>query len=290
MADWELLYHQAIGTDFTKTVHRDVYPAISPSRPELNQSGKVVLVTGGGTNIGLAIAQAFVKASADTVIIIGRRADVLATASSSLEQVAKEVNVKTRITARTCDITNLAELDVLWKDLSTQGITVDVLVPNAAKFTEAKPILELGADEVWSQFDFIVNVATQAIHMSAHPVIAVRPAYTLTKMAGALLFQVIAQNTPPQKMQVVSFHPGLILTEGWKVLNPPPDLLFDNPELCGSFAVWAATKEAEFLHGRFVWASWDVGELAMGEIRKRIDEDPYYLRASVVGLNGALKA
>jgi hypothetical protein len=57
-------------------------------------------------------------------------------------------------------------------------------------------------------------------------------------------------------------------------------------ELCGAFAVWAATDEAKFLHGRFAWASWDVEELASGELRKRIDEDPYFLRTSISGLNG----
>jgi hypothetical protein len=39
-----------------------------------------------------------------------------------------------------------------------------------------------------------------------------------------------------------------------------------------------------------VWCSWDVEELATGEIRKRIDEDPYYLRASIVGLREGFKA
>jgi hypothetical protein len=61
-------------------------------------------------------------------------------------------------------------------------------------------------------------------------------------------------------------------------------------ELCGAFAVWATTKEAEFLHGRFVWAAWDVEELSTGDVRRRIDEDPYFLRASIVGLNGGLQA
>jgi hypothetical protein len=48
--------------------------------------------------------------------------------------------------------------------------------------------------------------------------------------------------------------------------------------------VWAASKEAEFLHGRFVWASWDVNELASGTIRKRLEEDAFYLRASILGV------
>jgi hypothetical protein len=31
---------------------------------------------------------------------------------------------------------------------------------------------------------------------------------------------------------------------------------FNTDDLPGAFAVWAASKEAEFLHGRYVFASW----------------------------------
>jgi hypothetical protein len=55
----------------------------------------------------------------------------------------------------------------------------------------------------------------------------------------------------------------------------------------GSFAVWATSKEAAFLQGQTVWCSWDVEELATGEIRKKIDENFYFLRGTVAGLNGA---
>ena len=54
--------------------------------------------------------------------------------------------------------------------------------------------------------------------------------------------------------------------------------------LPGDFAVWAASDEAAFLHGRFVWASWDVDELRSGQIRERLDSDPNYLKVGVVGL------
>src|SRR3954465_10296854 len=36
----------------TKTMHRDPYPAISPEAPENSQSGKIILITGGGSGIG----------------------------------------------------------------------------------------------------------------------------------------------------------------------------------------------------------------------------------------------
>ena len=52
----------------------------------------------------------------------------------------------------------------------------------------------------------------------------------------------------------------------------------------GQFAVWAASPEADFLHGRFVWAGWDVNELKTGGMRKRIDSDPFYLMVGVKGL------
>ena len=31
--------------------------------------------------------------------------------------------------------------------------------------------------------------------------------------------------------------------------------------VAGAFFVWAATEEAAFLEGRFVWAEWDIDEL-----------------------------
>lgn len=55
-------------------------------------------------------------------------------------------------------------------------------------------------------------------------------------------------------------------------------------DLPSHFAVWAASPEAQFLHGRFVWASWDVEQLKNGDLRKRIDEDPTFLKLGVNGL------
>ncbi|KAK4888865.1 hypothetical protein LTR49_028821 [Elasticomyces elasticus] len=36
---------------------------------------------------------------------------------------------------------------------------------------------------------------------------------------------------------------------------------YDNIDLPASFLVWAASNEAKFLNGKFVWAQWDVDEL-----------------------------
>lgn len=59
---------------------------------------------------------------------------------------------------------------------------------------------------------------------------------------------------------------------------------FNPGDMAAAFAVWAATNEAAFLHGRFVWASWDVDELATGKVREQLDADPYFLRTTVAPL------
>jgi hypothetical protein len=40
------------GAAFTKKNHRDLYAAIDPTRPELSQAGKVVVITGATRGLG----------------------------------------------------------------------------------------------------------------------------------------------------------------------------------------------------------------------------------------------
>jgi NADP-dependent 3-hydroxy acid dehydrogenase YdfG len=150
------VFAQLHDTNVTKTVHRQLYPTISPKRPELNQAGKVVLIPGGGTGVGYGIARSFVQASADIVILIGRRFNILEDAAANLEAEAQKANTNTKIIKHACDVTNIDETKAFWDSLTAKGIFVDVLIANVAKASEPKSILELGADEVWSQFE--VNV------------------------------------------------------------------------------------------------------------------------------------
>jgi hypothetical protein len=39
-------------SQYTKTVHRDVYPAIEPTLPALSQKGKVIIITGASQGLG----------------------------------------------------------------------------------------------------------------------------------------------------------------------------------------------------------------------------------------------
>jgi NAD(P)-dependent dehydrogenase (short-subunit alcohol dehydrogenase family) len=88
-------------------------------------SSKRILITGGGTGLGKAMAQRFLQLGA-TVYICGRREEVL-------EQTAAELSAATKnqIHALPCDVRNLdaveAMIDAIWKTAP-----LDVLVNNAA--------------------------------------------------------------------------------------------------------------------------------------------------------------
>lgn len=77
----------------TKTWHSESYPAIDPTRPELSAKGKVVAITGAGGAIGGATAQAFAKAGASKIAIIGRREKPLQETKANVEKAVPGTNV-----------------------------------------------------------------------------------------------------------------------------------------------------------------------------------------------------
>ncbi|KAI1103981.1 NAD(P)-binding protein [Jackrogersella minutella] len=291
----------------TPTYHTSPYPAISPLRPELSQAGKTILITGGSAGIGYSIAEAFVLARASRVIILGRHPDTVNSAVTALTALSQSKGSgKTKVVGLECDIGSTTAAAALWGRLAGEGVAVDVLVLNAAAIPPVKTLFDMGTEHVWAheydlnvraQLDmaerfykqqaasgpkYLVHVSTMAIHDWF--VNALR-AYGLTKSAGAAALQTVALDVPPEKMQIINYHPGAIFTPAAKNAGFTKDTLpWDDADLPGHFAVWAATPEAAFLHGRFVWASWDVDELKNGDIRKKIDEDPYYLKVGVKGL------
>ncbi|KAJ3496842.1 hypothetical protein NLG97_g2353 [Lecanicillium saksenae] len=287
-----------------KTFHKASYTAISTSNPALSQAGRTVVVTGSSGGIGLAIARGFAEAQASTVILTGRTATTLSAAASAL---AAEFP-KTRIVHRLLDISDIEAVDAFWDSLDAQDTLVDVLVLSAARVSMPMPIVKLGHREARADFEvnvgsnatfadrfynqakrnteqklFLVNLSTLIIHdinYAAH-----FPNYSASKAAGTMLLQNMSYGVFDSDMQIVSFHPGAIFTPGASKAGFTEDSLpYDNESLPGHFAVWAASDDASFLHGRFVWASWDVEELKSAETRERISNDASYLRIGVNGL------
>ena len=140
----------------TKTTHKKPYPAISPQRPELSQSGRTVLITGGASGIGLAISRAFIAASASRLVIVGRRESVIDDAIAELTGEVDKQGGSTVFLGKSCDIADLESSGSLWDQLITDGVYVDTMVLNAASPAGPGPILGRGSAKIWD--DFTANV------------------------------------------------------------------------------------------------------------------------------------
>jgi NAD(P)-dependent dehydrogenase (short-subunit alcohol dehydrogenase family) len=85
-------------------------------------AGKVALITGGSTGMGLATAKRFVQEGMDHVFITGRRKDAL---DRAVEEIGKNV------TAVPGDVANLPDLDRLYDEVRKQNRKMDVIFANA---------------------------------------------------------------------------------------------------------------------------------------------------------------
>lgn len=103
-------------------------------------SGKVAVVTGGNSGIGLASAQAFANEGA-TVIITGRNVQTLDTAVQTIGAKATAVQV---------DVTQIDELAQLFANIATKHGKIDVLFVNAgmARLAPFENITETDYDSV----------------------------------------------------------------------------------------------------------------------------------------------
>lgn len=109
-------------------------------------SGKIAVITGGSTGIGLSTAKRFVEEGMDHVFITGRRKDVL-------EAAAAEIGKNT--TAIQGDVGNLRDLDRLYDAVKKYGRKIDIIFANAglarlAAFGEV--------EEEFFDFQFDTNV------------------------------------------------------------------------------------------------------------------------------------
>jgi NAD(P)-dependent dehydrogenase (short-subunit alcohol dehydrogenase family) len=83
--------------------------------------GKVAVITGGSSGIGLATAKRFVSEGA-FVFITGRRQE-------ELDKAAKEIG-KNSVAVR-CDVSKLEDLDRLYEEVATRKGKIDILFANA---------------------------------------------------------------------------------------------------------------------------------------------------------------
>ncbi len=102
-------------------------------------SGKTVLVTGGGSGIGLATARLFLDEGA-RVAISGRNAD-------KLRRAAEELNAGERLLYHAADVTDLSQVEALVRETTHRLGRIHVLVNNAGLNIKERTFRELTPED-----------------------------------------------------------------------------------------------------------------------------------------------
>ena len=255
---------------------------MSYSRLELN--GRVAVVIGGTSGIGLAIAKGLAEAGAD-VVPTARRADLVETAAAEVEQRGRR---SLRVTS---DVSDRASLQQVLDETVNAFGQVDILVNSAGRtkraptidFTEAdwNDIIDtnltgtLRAAQVFGRHMLerksgsIINIASLSSFVALHEVAA----YSASKAAVASLTKSLAIEWGPRGVRVNAIAPGVFRTalnqklldeteRGREFLLRTPMRRFGNVDELAGAAIFQASDAASFVNGEIIAV--DGGFLASG--------------------------
>src|SRR5215813_2761943 len=132
---------------------------------EVRMDGRVALITGASTGLGLAMAKEF-AASGASVAILARKPDVLAAAKADVAKAAGKTNAK--IETYSCDVAKAQPILDTWQKVVSDFGKVDIVVNNAG-ISHAKPF-ETVTDEDWQgDLDLKLFAAIRLLRLAVPP-------------------------------------------------------------------------------------------------------------------------
>jgi NAD(P)-dependent dehydrogenase (short-subunit alcohol dehydrogenase family) len=189
-------------------------------------AGKVAVITGGSTGMGLATAKRFVEEGMEHVFITGRRKDALDAAVAEIGR---------NVTAVQGDVANLVDLDRLYDAVRKQNRRIDVLFANAGVSQQRpvesidEPFFDLHFDANVKGLFFTVQKALPLLNDGASVILNGSVAtikgfpgitiYSATKAAVRSFARTLASELGQRRIRVNTLSPGHIdtpLLEQWQ--------------------------------------------------------------------------
>jgi len=260
----------------TQTIHRSVPKELQPEDEANSQKGKIIVITGGGTGIGAAAANVWVRAGAEGVVITGRR-------QSRLDDTAKELknvnNGNTTVLPIAADVTEEEDMQHVYDEIKQIfGRGPDVVLANAAAAMSSGSSAEHAISEWWKAFEInmlgLHNTVATWIKSQAEPknpvgtVILVSSAmegmvfpgfssYSISKLAGHRYMDYLGEEY--RQLRTFTLLPGIVKTD----MSDPAivDFAKDEAEQTGAMALYLASPRADYLKGSLTSINWDISEM-----------------------------
>lgn len=233
-------------------------------------TGKVAVITGGGSGIGLASAKLFAREGA-TVIIVGR-------SKSALDEAAAEIGGDA--TAIVADVADLGALDALYAEIGKRFGRIDVIFANAG-VNNLAPFEAVTVDDFDNQFDvnvrglfFTVQKALPLLSDGASVILnasvahgkgtSMHSVYSATKAAVRSFARSWTSDLKHRKIRVNSLSPGLVETPIFGKLGVPVEAITERlpamlaqmpmgrvgrPEEAATVALFLASDDSSFVTG-----------------------------------------
>lgn len=191
--------------------------------------GMTVLITGGGTGMGLATARQLVDAGAN-VVLAGRRVELIDAAAKELDPTGE------RVLAVATDVSRVDDLDELVEVIRTRFGRLDGVFANAG-VAHGSPSAYVGE----ADFDAVVGINFKGTYFTiqkavslfdgagsvvingtflVHRGMGLASVYAATKAATMNLARSLASDLAPRGIRVNSVSPGFIETDMLDLIAP----------------------------------------------------------------------
>lgn len=267
--------------------HHDTYDAIDPMAALKDSAAdKVVFISGASRGIGQATAVAFAEAGARAVYLTARSEAAL----KETRELVRQANPDTLCAYAVCDVTSAAEVEAAVADCVAKFGGIDAADANAGYLGPWTKIGESDPAGWWRNWEVNVKGAYHVIRFTLPHLIASakkRAAegrsgghlillssigaqllmkgasdYQTSKHAINRLCEFVQSDHGEDGIKCFAIHPGGVATElGHAMPEAMHQYLTDSPDLAACFAVWLCSGNADWARGRYLSATWDVGEL-----------------------------